>query len=444
MPAFDLLKSYRCHSLFDLNACKINASNFVVEGPSIMTVSSVMQFVVRCLLLIVLAVLSQLPPAFNVKLDADAFMGSFYYSDADGTARSVGPWVDGPGWRDPVRSASGDEDASDRLSRLRNQKEHLADRRLQWEAHRNKCGAHIPSALCCLANITPLEGWTVGEPLPKIASLSVTSNVKVKTTDHLLPVFPIDSTDLNLDLPLRRSISPLPELDLSPFLKPIHPAGQKPSDDRASREETVPGSDVGPLLHSDCEMSNDGSLESGRRSDGQGRNSDVESLGGEDDDMVCDDDSLDARPEFNIKSPDGADCGSDHDSSNQMYLEPQVERSSILLPDVGNDFSPSLESQHGVIDGLLDDDDMSVLDLNAQDDGGLSSPPLSTQSLSTLFPVLLDVPEDVNAPIPTSVKRRRLIMVSPTLTAADSLVNDVKFDDRPPTARTSGRSGISA
>lgn len=219
-----------------------------------MPAPSVMEFVVRCLLLLVLAIISQLPPTFNIKLDADSFLGSFYYTDSDGSARRVGPWVDGPGWRDP-QSDTGNEDPSDRLSRLEDQSHHLANRRREWSEHQNRYGAHIPSALCCVEGITPLEGWKVGDPVTKITPLRFNRKwVSDENTQNLYPL-----SGLNLDLPTGRGLSPLPDIRsidselFAHYFKDLHGDVTKSSEGEYSE---TPGCEVNSSHSSDNGMSN--------------------------------------------------------------------------------------------------------------------------------------------------------------------------------------------
>lgn len=155
---------------------KLNASNFVVEGPTLMSHSALMKFLTRCLLVLVLSIVAQLPKAMGVKVDSDAFMGAFYYVDEDGTNHQVGHWTFGPGWRNRDGMAIDDDitntykaDSAD--FNLTDQQSHLVSRWKVWSEHENKYGAHIPSTLCCLPKITLLEGWMHGQPLPKIKPL---------------------------------------------------------------------------------------------------------------------------------------------------------------------------------------------------------------------------------------------------------------------------------
>lgn len=164
---------------------KLNAANFVVEGPTLMSHSALMKFLTRCFLVLILSVVAQLPKAMGVKVDSDTFMGSFYYVDEEGTDCRVGSWTEGPGWRNHDRMAvdidiDDTHKVSSAMNSLTDQRSYLVGRWKLWSEHENKCGAHIPSALCCLPKITPLEGWTRGQPVPKIKPLSFTKGKGAK------------------------------------------------------------------------------------------------------------------------------------------------------------------------------------------------------------------------------------------------------------------------
>lgn len=160
---------------------KMNHTTFIAEGPTIMPPAAIVEFMARCLLILVLTMISQLPSNLNVKIDADAFLGSFHYTDENGASRRVDRWLDGPGWRKRQASDnSSNTDAIDRPTDLEDQKEHIAILQRKWEEHENRCGAHIPSALCTVAGITPLVGWTEGQPLQKMKPLLFPRKTKKK------------------------------------------------------------------------------------------------------------------------------------------------------------------------------------------------------------------------------------------------------------------------
>lgn len=160
---------------------KLNAANFVVEGPTVMPHTALLEFLARCFLVLVLAMVSQLPSAMDVMIDSDLFLSAFFYVDEKGVRQRVGSWKNGPGWRasrprsddamDEDPQSDGHDDAEIACRYLTGQHNHLVAQWKKWTDHENRCGAHIPSALCCVASITPLEGWTVGQPLPKIKPL---------------------------------------------------------------------------------------------------------------------------------------------------------------------------------------------------------------------------------------------------------------------------------
>lgn len=132
---------------------------------------SIVEFIARCLLILVLTVMSQLPASLGVKVDADAFLGSFYYFDSDMSPKRVSTWSDGPGWRSQSsRNGESLKDIKAKMNSLDSQEDHLVIQRRIWEEHQNRCGAHIPSALCCVKGITPLEGWD-GRPIRKMMPL---------------------------------------------------------------------------------------------------------------------------------------------------------------------------------------------------------------------------------------------------------------------------------
>lgn len=147
-----------------------------------MAYDALMQFLTRCFLVLILAMVAQLPADMGVKVDSDVFMSAFHYTDEDGVRCRVGSWENGPGWRVPGRdkdSMDEDDDLSSNNSdkfddvslRLVEQRELVAARWAEWKAHENTCGAHIPSVLCCVPKITPLEGWADGQPLQKMKPL---------------------------------------------------------------------------------------------------------------------------------------------------------------------------------------------------------------------------------------------------------------------------------
>lgn len=150
---------------------KIDATTFITEGPTIMSPSSVMSFLVRCFLLLVVTMVSQLPGELGAKVDSDSFLASFSFIDSDGARKRVGPWMDGPGWRRSNSPSSASSPIDGMGADLVDQKAHLDSQRRLWTEHQNKCGGHIPSAVCTVADITPLEGWSDGDPLEKIKPL---------------------------------------------------------------------------------------------------------------------------------------------------------------------------------------------------------------------------------------------------------------------------------
>lgn len=149
-----------------------DATNFIKEGPTIMSVPSTMDFLPRCSLLLILKMMSLLPPSMGVIVDSDAFLGSFSYVDDDGVRKKVGGWDNGPGWRRSLQESSSAGRAScDDNNVYLSQADHLETQLQIWKEHENKYGAHIPSAVCCIAGITPLEGWSEGDSLDKIKPL---------------------------------------------------------------------------------------------------------------------------------------------------------------------------------------------------------------------------------------------------------------------------------
>lgn len=129
--------------------------------------SSMGTFLARCLLLLVVTIISQLPNELGLKIDSDRFLSSFSYVDVDGERRRVGPWAEGPGWRSVDAADASEDEPGDLIE----QTEHISTRRMEWTLHLNKCGGHIPSVVCCVANIPPLNGWSPGDPLHKMKAL---------------------------------------------------------------------------------------------------------------------------------------------------------------------------------------------------------------------------------------------------------------------------------
>lgn len=152
---------------------KFNVATFVTEGPTIMSPSSIMGFLVRCLLLLAVTMMSQLPSGMDVRIDSDAFVGSLSFVDRDGSRKRLSSWADGPGWRRTDAETKFVEAAVefDGHNDLVDQREHTALMRKRWNAHQQKYGGHIPSVVCCVAGYHPLEGWTEGDPIKKIQPL---------------------------------------------------------------------------------------------------------------------------------------------------------------------------------------------------------------------------------------------------------------------------------
>lgn len=144
--------------------------------------SSVMLFLTRCLLLLMVTILSQLPKDMDAKINSDAFFGSFSYVDSDGRRRRVRPWISGPGWRSARSIANNTNDDEDELV---DQADKIADMRAAWDKHQRLCGGHIPSAVCCVPKIPPLVGWSEGDPFEKIAPIPFGDGKRKKKTDTI-------------------------------------------------------------------------------------------------------------------------------------------------------------------------------------------------------------------------------------------------------------------
>lgn len=151
----------------------VDHASFVSEGPDVMKRSSLMKFMARSILHMALFVVRQLPSDVDARLDTDAFLGAFSYATEDGHRGVVGPWIDGPGWRQQHMDAnSGPSVASaHNTASPVSQDEHVVGKYEEWEAFYRKYAGHIPYAVAVKKKVCPLEGWTVGERLGKISSL---------------------------------------------------------------------------------------------------------------------------------------------------------------------------------------------------------------------------------------------------------------------------------
>jgi hypothetical protein len=104
---------------------------------------SLVTFMARSFLSIVLLILNQMPPALGVRVDSDTFLSSFSFDNGNGGRQRVGPWTSGPGWR-AVDASSTPPASVD----LRSQQEFIDRQLARWTKHFNFYAGHIPHAVC--------------------------------------------------------------------------------------------------------------------------------------------------------------------------------------------------------------------------------------------------------------------------------------------------------
>lgn len=209
---------------------KKDATNFIVEGLTVMKPLSLMTFLTRCFLILMLSLVSQLPSQMDVQIDSDSFLNSFSYMDTDGVRRRVAPWFDGPGWRSQTRT-SVLESQEDRVAQLRN----------TWSEHQKKYGGHIPSAVCCLPDIAPLHGWPENVPLVKMKPLLFADakgkKVEYDPYDGMCIIFLVIYFTLMLICYLEKDTHPSASLNKSKKGKGRHAANRKSKKTRSTEEE---------------------------------------------------------------------------------------------------------------------------------------------------------------------------------------------------------------
>ncbi|KAF8972601.1 hypothetical protein BDZ97DRAFT_1913105 [Flammula alnicola] len=123
-----------------------NPSTFAEDGRVIIPRLSLVAFLAKSFLTVVLCILAQLDPLIGVRVDSDAFLGSFSFANEDGHRQRVGPWRLGPGWRSP--NASNESENILHNSDLVSQKSLVADQYAKWRRYYRFYSAHIPFAVC--------------------------------------------------------------------------------------------------------------------------------------------------------------------------------------------------------------------------------------------------------------------------------------------------------
>ncbi|KAJ7838392.1 hypothetical protein B0H14DRAFT_3459421 [Mycena olivaceomarginata] len=76
----------------------VNQSNFAADGIVVMDISAHVMFMARMFLLLVIFLSNQLPRFYDVRIDLDRFLSAFSFAVVGGR-QSLGPWVNGPGYR---------------------------------------------------------------------------------------------------------------------------------------------------------------------------------------------------------------------------------------------------------------------------------------------------------------------------------------------------------
>ncbi|KAF8953459.1 hypothetical protein BDZ97DRAFT_1767424 [Flammula alnicola] len=123
-----------------------NPSTFAEDGRVIIPRLSLVAFLAKSFLTVVLCILAQLDPLIGARVDSDAFLGSFSFANEDGHHQRVGPWRLGPGWRSPNASNETENILLD--SDLVSQQTLVDSQYAKWWRYYRFYSAHIPFAVC--------------------------------------------------------------------------------------------------------------------------------------------------------------------------------------------------------------------------------------------------------------------------------------------------------
>ncbi|KAF8960611.1 hypothetical protein BDZ97DRAFT_1921995 [Flammula alnicola] len=123
-----------------------NPSTFAEDGRVIIPRLSLVAFLAKSFLTVVLCILAQLDPLIGARVDSNAFLGSFSFANEDGHRQRVGPWRLGPGWRSPNASNETENILLD--SDLVSQQTLVDSQYAKWWRYYRFYSAHIPFAVC--------------------------------------------------------------------------------------------------------------------------------------------------------------------------------------------------------------------------------------------------------------------------------------------------------
>jgi hypothetical protein len=132
----------------------VNDANFAADGQVVMDIRPHCVFIAHMFLLLLIFLSNQLPLVYDFRIDSDHLLSAFSF-EVDGTRESVGPWVNGPGYRAPPPDsaemdvdADGDDDPSlNDGSNLIAQATRRSDIKRRWHLHFNRLAKHIPYAV---------------------------------------------------------------------------------------------------------------------------------------------------------------------------------------------------------------------------------------------------------------------------------------------------------
>ncbi|KDR65409.1 hypothetical protein GALMADRAFT_148722 [Galerina marginata CBS 339.88] len=170
-------------------------STFAEDGGVIMPRMSLVTFLARSFLTLVLCILAQLDPVIGARVDSDTFLRSFSFNNAHGNRQRVGPWKLGPGWRSP--DASNEPSHNDLLVDydLVSQRTLIAEKYNQWLDFCNFYGAHIPYAVCS-GSVPALEedgldyGVNEGSPSSNLVAGGLTDSISSNLPINPIPIPP--------------------------------------------------------------------------------------------------------------------------------------------------------------------------------------------------------------------------------------------------------------
>ncbi|KAJ7714586.1 hypothetical protein B0H16DRAFT_1807666 [Mycena metata] len=122
-----------------------NEANFAQDGQVVNDTRSHVTFMAHLLLLLAIWITNQLPFVYQFRIDSDRFLSAFSFQvDNQGRREAVGPWENGPGFRDPTAVQEGLNDGRNLVSQDIVRSQH----KRRWRLHYNNCVRHIPFAVC--------------------------------------------------------------------------------------------------------------------------------------------------------------------------------------------------------------------------------------------------------------------------------------------------------